>query len=60
MRVKIGAIYPTKLFTDEEAVSEIKKFGSMSDNNFIENVAVSEVLCLWSSQNQEKIQNSSS
>ena len=39
---KIGAIYPTKLFTDEEAVSEIKKFGSMSDNNFIENVAVSE------------------
>ena len=38
---KIGAIYPTKLFTDEEAVSEIKKFGSMSDNNFIENVAVS-------------------
>jgi len=34
---KIGAIYPTKLFTDEEAVSEIKKFGSMSDNNFIEN-----------------------
>ena len=39
---KIGAIYPTKLFTDQEAVSEIKKFGSMSDNNFIENVAVSE------------------
>ena len=39
---KIGAIYPTKLFTDKEAVSEIKKFGSMSDNNFIENVAVSE------------------
>ena len=39
---KIGAIYPTKFFTDEEAVSEIKKFGSMSDNNFIENVAVSE------------------
>ena len=39
---KIGAIYPTKLFTDIEAVSEIKKFGSMSDNNFIENVAVSE------------------
>ena len=39
---KIGAIYPTKLFTDKEAVSEIKKFGSMSDNNFIENVADSE------------------
>ena len=39
---KIGAIYPTKLFSDQEAVSEIKKFGSMSDNNFIENVAVSE------------------
>ena len=39
---KIGAIFPTKLFTDQEAVSEIKKFGSMSDNNFIENVAVSE------------------
>ena len=39
---KIGVIYLTKLFTDEEAVSEIKKFGSMSDNNFIENVAVSE------------------
>ena len=39
---KIGAVYPTKLFTDQEAVSEIKKFGSMSDNNFIENVAVSE------------------
>ena len=38
---KIGAIYPTKFFTDEEANSEIKKFGSM-DNNFIENVAVSE------------------
>ena len=39
---KIGAIYPIKLFSDQEAVSEIKKFGSMSDNNFIENVAVSE------------------
>ena len=38
---KIGAIYPTQLFTDEEAVSEIKKFGSMDGKNFTENVSVS-------------------
>ena len=37
---KIGAIYPTKLFTDEEANSEIKKFGTMDGKNFTENVAV--------------------
>lgn len=37
---KIGAIYPSKLFTDEEAVSEIKKFGTMEGKNFTENVAV--------------------
>ena len=38
---KIGAIYPTQHFTDEEAISEIKKFGSMDGKNFTENVAVS-------------------
>ncbi|MAU87852.1 MAG: glutamine-hydrolyzing carbamoyl-phosphate synthase small subunit [Gammaproteobacteria bacterium] len=38
---KIGAIYPTQLFTDEEALSEINKFGSMDGKNFTENVAVS-------------------
>ena len=38
---KIGAIYPTQHFTDEEAMSEIKKFGSMDGKNFTENVAVS-------------------
>jgi carbamoyl-phosphate synthase small subunit len=38
---KIGAIYPTQYFTDEEAISEIKKFGSMDGKNFTENVAVS-------------------
>lgn len=37
---KIGAIYPTQLFTDEEAQSEINKFGSMDGKNFTENVAV--------------------
>ena len=37
---KIGAIYPSKLFTDEEAVAEIKKFGTMDGKNFTENVAV--------------------
>ena len=37
---KIGAIYPSKLFTDEEAVSGIKKFGTMNGKNFTENVAV--------------------
>tara|TARA_E500000178_G_scaffold112018_2_gene111931 strand:- start:2705 stop:3796 length:1092 start_codon:yes stop_codon:yes gene_type:complete len=37
---KIGAIYPTQYFTDEEAISEIKKFGSMDGKNFTENVAV--------------------
>ena len=52
---KIGAIYPTKLFTDEEAVSEIKKFGSMSDNNFIENVAVSKSYAYGAPKTQEKI-----
>ena len=40
-RCKIGAIYPTQHFTDEEAMSEIKKFGSMDGKNFTENVAVS-------------------
>ena len=38
---KIGAIYPTQHFTDKEAMSEIKKFGSMDGKNFTENVAVS-------------------
>ena len=51
---KIGAIYPTKLFTDQEAVSEIKKFGSMSDNNFIENVAVSESYAYGSPNTKKK------
>ena len=37
---KIGAIYPSKLFTDEEAVSGIKQFGTMNGKNFTENVAV--------------------
>lgn len=37
---KIGAIYPTQVFTDEEAASEIKKFGGMEGKNFTENVAV--------------------
>ena len=37
---KIGAIYPSKLFTDEEAISGIKQFGTMNGKNFTENVAV--------------------
>ena len=51
---KIGAIYPTKLFTDEEAVSEIKKFGSMSDNNFVENVAVSKSFAYGAPKTKKK------
>ena len=37
---KIGAIYPSQLFTDEEASSEIEKFGGMDGKNFTKNVAV--------------------
>ncbi len=37
---KIGAIYPSQLFTDEEAAAEIEKFGGMDGKNFTKNVAV--------------------
>ena len=39
---KIGAIYPTKNFTDEEAKFEIENFGSIEDQDFTENVSVKE------------------
>ncbi|RPG44895.1 MAG: carbamoyl-phosphate synthase small subunit [Gammaproteobacteria bacterium TMED112] len=51
---KIGAIYPSKYFTDEEADSEIKKFGSMDGKNFIENVAVSKSYAYGAPETKKK------
>ena len=39
---KVGAIYPTKNFTDEEAQFEIDNFGNIEDKDFTENVSVKE------------------
>ena len=39
---KVGAIYPTKNFTDQEAQFEIENFGSIEDKDFTENVSVKE------------------
>ena len=39
---KVGAIYPTKNFTDEEAQFEINNFGNIEDKDFTENVSVKE------------------
>ena len=51
---KVGAIYPSKFFTDEEANSEIKKFGSMDGKNFLENVAVSKSYSYGAPKNKKK------
>ena len=39
---KVGAIYPSKKFTDDEAMYEINKFGNISQMSFTDNVSVSE------------------
>ena len=39
---KVGAIYPSKKFTDDEAMYEINKFGNISQMTFTDNVSVSE------------------
>ena len=39
---KVGAIYPTQSFTDDEAQFEIQNFGSIEDKDFTENVSVKE------------------
>ena len=36
---KIGAIYPSKEITDQEALNEIHKFGKIEDHDLISNVA---------------------
>ena len=39
---KVGAIYPSEKFTDDEAMYEINKFGNISQMTFTDNVSVSE------------------
>jgi len=39
---KVGAIYPSGKFTDDEAMYEINKFGNISQMSFTDNVSVSE------------------
>ena len=39
---KVGAIYPTKNFTDEEAQFELDNFGIIEDKDLSENVSVKE------------------
>lgn len=39
---KVGAIYPTQNFTDDEAQFEIDNFGNIEDKDFTENVSVKE------------------
>ena len=39
---KVGAIYPSDKFTDDEAMYEINKFGNISQMSFTDNVSVSE------------------